>query len=190
MGGGESMLAGSSVSTRAVELERIGISILRYALVLILLYFGAFKFTMAEARGIQPLVEHSPLLSWLYSLLSVNGVSRVVGVSELTIAGLILSRPWLPRLSALGSLAAIGMFLITLSFLLSTPGLWQWVEGFPAPTEASAFLLKDVFLLGAAIVTAGEAGKRPGALRGGTPISSHVGHPTQGNRRDAAHRQR
>jgi uncharacterized membrane protein YkgB len=46
---------------------------------------------------------------------------------------------------------------MTLSFLLSTPGLWQWVEGFPAPSAAAAFLLKDVFLLGAAIITAGEA---------------------------------
>jgi len=46
---------------------------------------------------------------------------------------------------------------MTLSFLVTTPGIWLWVEGFPAPSEAAAFLLKDVFLLGAAICTAGEA---------------------------------
>jgi reactive chlorine resistance protein C len=152
----ELMVKARWLDARTLDLERVGVSVLRYGLVLILLYFGAFKFTSAEARGIQPLLEHSPLMSWLYSWFSVNGASRLIGVTELTIAGLILSRPWSARLSALGSLAAIGMFLVTLSFLLSTPGLWQWVEGFPAPSEGAAFLLKDVFLLGAAIVTAGE----------------------------------
>ena len=152
-----SMIRTTSLETRAGDLERIGVRVLRYALVLILVYFGAFKFTAAEAKAIQPLLQHSPLMSWLYSLLSVNAASRVIGISELSIAALILSRPWSARLSALGSLAAVGMFLVTLSFLISTPGLWQWVDGFPAPSEGAAFLLKDVFLLGAAIVTAGES---------------------------------
>jgi uncharacterized membrane protein YkgB len=49
------------------------------------------------------------------------------------------------------------MFLTTLSFLVTTPGVWLQVEGFPAPSETAAFILKDVFLLGAAISTAGEA---------------------------------
>jgi reactive chlorine resistance protein C len=157
MAAGESLIRTMPPDSRAGDLERIGVSLLRYGLVLILAYFGAFKFTGAEARAIQPLLQHSPLMSWLYALLSVDGASRLIGVSELTIAALILSRPWSARLSALGSLAAIGMFLVTLSFLISTPGLWQWVDGFPAPSEGAAFLLKDVFLLGAAIVTAGEA---------------------------------
>lgn len=74
------------------RLENLGISVLRYALVLILLYFGSFKFTPTEAKAIQPLLEHSPLMSWLYSVLSVSGVSGLIGVAELTIAGLILSR--------------------------------------------------------------------------------------------------
>ena len=155
----ESVLRSTSFNSRAIDLEQVGVGVLRYGLVLILLYFGAFKFTPTEARGIQPLLEHSPLMSWLYSVLSVNGVSRLIGVVELTIAGLVLTRPWSARLSALGSIAAIGMFLVTLSFLISTPGLWQWADGFPAPSEGAAFLLKDVFLLGAAILTAGEAGR-------------------------------
>lgn len=138
-------------------LQAIGTGILRYALVLILVYFGAFKFTPTEAQAIQPLVGHSPIMSWLYSILDVNGVSRLIGVTELTIAGLILSRRWSPRLSTVGSLAAAGLFLITLSFLITTPGMWQWVDGFPAPSAGGAFLLKDVFLLGAALTTAGEA---------------------------------
>jgi len=156
-----------------VELESAGIALLRYSLVAILLYFGLFKFTPTEARAIQPLVEHSPLTSWIYSVLNVDMVSQLIGLAELAIAGLILARPWSRALSAAGSIAAIGLFLVTLSFLLTTPGMWQAVDGFPAPSAGGAFLLKDVFLLGAAVVTAGEAGKparRPVGRRYGEVI--------------------
>ena len=42
---------------------------------------------------------------------------------------------------------AIGMFLVTLSFLFTTPNL----------CEGAPFLIKDICLLGAALWTAGEA---------------------------------
>ena len=140
-----------------IPLRELGIGVLRYGLVLILVYFGVFKFTPTEAGAIQPLLADSPLLSWMYSIFSAEAGSRVIGAAELAIAGLISARPWSPRLSAIGSLAAIGMFLVTLSFLLTTPGMLQWVDGFPAPSAMAAFLLKDVFLLGGALVTAAEA---------------------------------
>jgi uncharacterized membrane protein YkgB len=51
------------------------------------------------------------------------------------------------------------MFLSTLSLLFSTPGLWHFAEWHPLPatTADGGFLMKDVFLLGAALWTAGEA---------------------------------
>jgi|GEM_PF-5571065 len=53
---------------------------------------------------------------------------------------------------------AIIMFLITLTFVLTTPGVWQPGYGFPFPSPMPGqFLLKDLMLLGAAIWTAGEA---------------------------------
>jgi uncharacterized membrane protein YkgB len=71
---------------------------------------------------------------------------------------LIATRPFAPRVSALGSLGAIGVFLITLTFVLTTPGVWQPGYGFPFPSPMPGqFLLKDVVLLGVAIWTAGEA---------------------------------
>src|SRR2546427_6850294 len=45
---------------RAVNLESIGINVLRYALVLIFVLFGTLKFTAAEAAAIKPLVSNSP----------------------------------------------------------------------------------------------------------------------------------
>jgi reactive chlorine resistance protein C len=146
-------------STWAARLEAIGGTVLRYGLVAILLYFGTCKFTVEEAKAIEPLVVNSPLFSWLHAALGTQGMSNVIGVAEIVIAVLIAARPLSPDISALGSLLSIGMFLSTLSLLFSTPGLWHVVDRFPLPvtTADGGFLMKDVFLLGTAIWTAGEA---------------------------------
>ncbi len=131
---------------------------LRYGLILILLWIGGLKFTGYEAEGVHGHASNSPLLSWTYDLLSVGGVSALLGIVEISLAILIATRPIAPRLSAVGSLGAIVMFLITLSFLLTTPGVWQPGYGFPALSPSPGqFLAKDLVLLGAAIWTAGEA---------------------------------
>jgi uncharacterized membrane protein YkgB len=49
------------------------------------------------------------------------------------------------------------MFGLTLSFLLTTPGVWQEGNGFPALSLVGSFLIKDLILLGAALWAAGEA---------------------------------
>src|SRR6266508_4025241 len=54
-------------------LETVGTHVLRYGLGLLLLMWGAAKFTAFEADAIKPLVEHSPLLGWLYSMFTVRG---------------------------------------------------------------------------------------------------------------------
>jgi len=140
-------------------LTNTGIGVLRYGLVAILLYYGSFKFHPVEAKAIQPLIANSPLMSWMYSVLSLQAVSNFIGATEIIFAVLIALRFFNARLSAIGSLGAIVMTLTTLSLLFTTPGAWSSVPGFPLPiaTSTGAFLLKDVFLLGAAIVTAGEA---------------------------------
>src|SRR5579871_4089731 len=85
---------------RTRRLATVGRSVLRYGLVALLLLWGAFKFTAFEAEGIRPLVEHSPLLRWLYPLLGVRGTSSLIGVVELTAAVLICTRRWRPAWSA------------------------------------------------------------------------------------------
>jgi reactive chlorine resistance protein C len=152
-------MTSTNFSTWAARLEAIGGAVLRYGLVAILLYCGTFKFTVEEAKAIEPLVANSPLFSWPHAALGTQGISNVIGVAEIVIAMLIAARPFSPEASALGSVLSIGMFLSTLSFLLSTPGLWHFAAWHPLPaTNADGgFLMKDVFLLGAAIWTAGEA---------------------------------
>ena len=158
--------AAVSAPDRATDvLLRSGVAILRYGLVLLVLWFGVFKFTPTEAQAIQPLVAHSPFLSWLYALTGVRGASRLIGLAEIAIALLMAARPISARVSAIGSIGAIIMFLTTLSFLVTTPGSWGVVDGVPVPTGAGGFLIKDLLLLGAAVWTAGEALAAPADRR-------------------------
>jgi uncharacterized membrane protein YkgB len=63
-----------------------------------------------------------------------------------------------PTGSAVGSGLAAGMFLTTLTFLITTPGWEPSLGGFPALSAMPGqFVLKDVVLLGVAVWTAGEA---------------------------------
>jgi uncharacterized membrane protein YkgB len=146
----------SSLSSRA---EEVGRELARYGLVVVVGWIGLMKFTAYEAEGIRPFVANSPLMSWVYGLISVPGFAALLGVVEVTIALLIAARPFWPRASALGSALAVGMFLTTLSFLITTPGVWaSSAGGFPA---LSAFpgqaLIKDLALLGISLWTLGEA---------------------------------
>jgi uncharacterized membrane protein YkgB len=125
---------------------------LRFGLVAILMFFGLFKFTAVEAAGIHPLVAHSPFMSWLYAVLSERGVSNLIGTTEVATAVLLLFWRVHPELAVLGGIAGMAIFTLTLSFLVTTPGVWVSVPGFPVPVpgETGGFLIKDLFLLGAA----------------------------------------
>lgn len=148
----------NTVGLWADRLQALGRHTVRYGLVLVLGWIGAMKFTTYEAEGISGLVSNSLLMSWAYELFSVEQLAALLGVTELAVAALIAVRPFFPKLSALGSGLAVGMFLTTLSFLFTTPGVVEPSLGFPGISVVPGqFLLKDLVLLGAAIWTAGEA---------------------------------
>ena len=132
--------------------------LLRYGLVIILLWVGALKFTAYEAEGIQVFVENSPLLSWLYDVFSTRTFSTLLGIFEITLGLMIATRPFMPRVSTVGSLGALFLFLVTLTFVFSTPGRWQPGYGVPyLSPDPGQFLAKDVALAAIALWTAGEA---------------------------------
>lgn len=140
------------------RLRLIGMHVARYGLVIVLFWIGGMKFTAYEAEGIKPLVANSPLMSWVYSVMSVEQFSALLGVVEIIIGALIALRPAWPMGSAVGSGLAAGMFLTTLSFLVTTPGWEPSLGGFPALSASPGqFLLKDVVLFGVALLSAGEA---------------------------------
>src|SRR5262244_3671374 len=131
---------------------------LRLGLVLVIGWIGAMKFTSYEAHGIEPMVAHSPVMGWMYKFLSVQTSSSLLGIVEIAIASLIAFRTISPKLSSIGSAAAVVMFLTTLSFLFSTPGWEPSLGGFPAlAVVPGQFLLKDIVLLGASIWSLGES---------------------------------
>ena len=138
----------SRLAFRARPFELLGGVILRYGLVLFLVLFGLAKFTDAEAQTIQPWVAHSPFLGWLYAVTTLQGASNLIGLIELTVGLLLAVRPWWPRVSVVGSLGGMLAFLITLSFLFTTPNL---------SPEWQGFLMKDLLLVGAALWTAGDS---------------------------------
>jgi reactive chlorine resistance protein C len=107
----------------------------------------------------QPLVVNSPLMSWLYRILSIQGVSNLIGLIEIVVAALMALRPLSAKLSLIGSIGAIITFVLTVSFLFSTPGAFQFSHGFPMLGDAGQFLVKDLVLLGASVWTAAEASR-------------------------------
>jgi uncharacterized membrane protein YkgB len=137
-------------------LSSIGQGISRYGLALALAWIGFGKYIKMESRV---LIEHSPLMSWVYDVFSVNTVARGLGTVEIAAAILIAARPLSARLSAIGSALAILLFCGTLSFLFTTPGVVGRFAG-PIPVLSALpgqFLLKDVVLLGVAVWSLGEA---------------------------------
>lgn len=150
--------AGSVSLYMAHKLEAVGRHVIRYGLVLVLLWIGGMKFTAYEAEGISAFVANSPLMSWAYSVLSVRSFSALLGVTEIGVALLIAARPLSARAALLGSASAAGMFSTTLSFLLTTPGVWEAsAGGFPALSVVPGqFLVKDIVLFGAAVWLCGQ----------------------------------
>jgi len=143
---------------RGRSLENLGEKVLRYGLVAVLLWVGALKFTEYETMGIKPLVENSPLTAWAVQALGLKTLSALIGTVEIVLGVMIAMRSVSPKVSAYGSMGAIVMFLLTLTFVFTTPGVWQPGYGFPFPSPMPGqFLAKDIILLGAAIWSAGEA---------------------------------
>lgn len=135
-----------------------GSFLIRYGLAVILIWIGLLKFTQYEAVGIRPLAENSPFFSWTFAFLSTMAFSGILGAIEITTGILIALRPFSPKLSAIGSFAAILTFLTTLTFIITTPGVMQQGLAFPfISASPGQFLIKDLVLLGAALWTAGEA---------------------------------
>ncbi|MFL6051613.1 MAG: YkgB family protein [Actinoallomurus sp.] len=151
-------------STAGKNLQTVGLSTVRYGLALNLLWIGRLKFEDYEVENIRPLITSSPLFSRLVAKFGEHKLARLIGVTEIVVGSLIAAKQLAPRASALGSVAAAGMFATTLSFLATTPEAWQERHGEPKLSPAGQFLVKDIVLLGASLLTAAEslqAAQRP-----------------------------
>lgn len=141
----------------AALIEKAGYGISYFGLVLIFIWLGAFKFTPTEANAIKPLIENHPLVFFLYDFLNQQQVSDLFGIVEIATGVLLLAGIRIRKLQFYGALIAIFTFIITLSFLFTTPGRLRYADGFPV---IDFFILKDLLLLGFSVLILGHNLKR------------------------------
>ncbi|WP_343687258.1 DUF417 family protein [Chryseobacterium gleum] len=127
------------------QLARIGYYISLFGAALILLWIGIFKFTPTEAAAIKPLVENHFLTFFVYKIMSVQAVSNLIGAIEIIIALLLIFSAKFAVLKKYAGMGMIVIFLTTLSYLFTTPGMWKIVDGLPV---TDFFIIKDLMLLG------------------------------------------
>ena len=143
------------------SISRAGIHGIRFTTATVLGWIGAMKFTAYEAGAIEGLIASSPLTNWLYSVLSLQAVSNLIGVVEIITAVLIILGTKFPKAALLGALGAFVIFLVTTSFLFTAPVTESSLGGFPALSFVPGqFLLKDIVLLAASFFLVGDAIKR------------------------------
>lgn len=127
--------------------------LLRIALVIVFVWFGCMKFTHYEATGNAGLIANSPFMSWMNTVFGIQGASDVIGVIELATATMLLLGAFVPAASVVGAAMSCCTFSITLTFFVTTPGVFEPAAGgFPAiSTLPGQFLLKDIVLLAASV---------------------------------------
>lgn len=164
------------------DLEPFGKRAVRFGIVVVFLWIGGLKFFTFEADSLVPFVANSPFMSFFYNhpdqykahmnaegeMISANhqwheenntyGFSTGLGIILVSLAILIALYKVLPLPSMIASILIFIMTLGTLSFLITTPETWvphlgdhNW--GFPYLSGRGRLVIKDIVILGGAIVT-------------------------------------
>jgi uncharacterized membrane protein YkgB len=124
--------------------------LVRASMVLVFAFFGYSKWWPYEQQALIPLITHGPLISWMYPVFGIHGAGRFLGTSEWLFGTLLFLGFWNKKLGVLGALGACGSFVATTTIIPFLPNAWEAsVGGFPAMTDAGAFLIKDVVLFAA-----------------------------------------
>jgi uncharacterized membrane protein YkgB len=122
----------------------------RASMVIIFAFFGYQKWFNYEAQALIPFITQGPLISWMYPVFGVRGATWVLGVAEWIFGLLLLLGFWNKQLGILGAIGSCFSFIATFTTLPFFPNGWEpSAGGFPAMTEGSAFLMKDLVLLAA-----------------------------------------
>jgi reactive chlorine resistance protein C len=140
----------SEIGTSLKQLSEFGV---RYAMVVVVAWYGLLKFTEYEANAIAGFAMNSPFLAPFHEALGIRGFSNIIGIIEIIAAVLIAVHHFSPKAGALGGLFASGTFIVTLSFMFTTPGIFEAsAGGFPILSVVpGAFLLKDLVLLAVSV---------------------------------------
>ncbi len=172
----------------AARMDRVGVTLTRAGLIVVLLWIGGLKAFPYEADGIVPFVANSPLMGFFYADPSgykahTNPEGALVPENRswheenrtyvfayglgavIVLYGLLLClHPWLPQAAAVGSFLVLVMSFVTLSFLITTPECWvpplgDEQHGFPYLSGRGRLVVKDAIMMGAALVTMADSAK-------------------------------
>ena len=167
--------------TLAASTQKLGVNLIRVAILVIFVWIGGLKFWNYEAEGIVPFVANSPFMSFFYTKSAPEYKEYKLKEGEFNEAkhqwhvenntygfshGLGILIMAIGILTFLGGAAlAIVMTIGTLSFLVTTPEVWvpdlgSGEHGFPLLTGAGRLVIKDTAILAGAIVVLSDSAKR------------------------------
>lgn len=174
----------------AASAERLGLNLMRIAILVIFVWIGGLKYFAYEADGIVPFVANSPFMSFFYHYdtpeykqhMNAEGVynaenrewhkqnntyifSYGLGALIVTIGILVFLGMFFPKIGIVGELLAIVMTIGTLSFLVTTPEVWvpdlgDSDFGFPFLSGRGRLVIKDVAILAGAVILLASSAKR------------------------------
>lgn len=176
--------------TTAASTQKLGIQLIRVAILIIFVWIGGLKFFNYEAEGIVPFVANSPFMSFFYTQKAPEykefklkegefnqakyewhvknntyGYAHGLGVLIMAIGVLTFLGMFFPKIGFFGAGLAIIMTIGTLSFLVTTPEVWvpdlgSGEHGFPLLTGAGRLVIKDTAILAGAIVVLADCARR------------------------------
>ena len=176
----------NSFIEKIARLDKFGKKAIRFGIVVIFIWIGGLKFFTYEADGVVPFVANSPFLSFFYNhpaeykkhinkegeFIPANhqwhtenntyGFSIGLGAFLVTVGLFVAAYKIVPLASMFASGLVFVMTVGTLSFLITTPESWvphlgdnQW--GFPYLSGRGRLVIKDIAILGGAIITMSES---------------------------------
>ncbi len=177
------------VLTIAASTQKLGIHLIRVAILIIFVWIGGLKFWNYEAEGIVPFVANSPFMSFFYSNdapeykefklkegefdamkyqwhkeNNTYGFSYGLGILIISIGILTFLGIFSPKIGLVGATLAIIMTIGTLSFLVTTPEVWvpnlgSSEHGVPLLSGTGRLVIKDTAILAGAIVVLADSAK-------------------------------
>jgi len=168
--------------------EGMAKKMLRIAVAVVFIWIGGLKFFPYEADGIVPFVANSPFMSFFYNHPAeykkhINkegefnaenhqwheenntyGFSKGLGVFLVILGISVLLYKITPGWSLIATVLIFIMTLGTLSFLVTTPESWvpplgDHDYGFPFLSGRGRLVIKDIVILGAALVLMSDTAK-------------------------------
>lgn len=174
----------------AADSQRLGLGMLRVAILIIFVWIGGLKFWNYEAEGIVPFVANSPFMSFFYKERAPEykdyklregefdaakhewheknntyGFSHGLALLIMSIGILTFLGFFSARAGLVGEVLAVVMTLGTLSFLVTTPEVWvpdlgSGEYGFPLLSGAGRLVIKDTAILAGAVVLLSDTARR------------------------------